>query len=34
MRPDAPTRELLWNVDAILPDGRTVGSPTFHVQIQ
>ena len=30
----AAAHELLWNVDAVLPDGRTVGSPTFRVQIQ
>lgn len=25
---------LLWNVDAVLPDGRTVGSRTFKLQVQ
>ena len=25
---------LLWNVDAVLPDGRTVGSPTFELQLK
>jgi hypothetical protein len=24
---------LLWNVDAVLPDGRTVASPTFEVRL-
>jgi len=24
---------LLWNVDAVLPDGRTVSSPTFEVRL-
>jgi hypothetical protein len=32
--PDGAARELLWNVDAVLPDGRTVGSPTFRLRIQ
>ena len=31
---DAAAHELLWNVDAVLPDGRTVGSPTFRVEVQ
>ena len=26
--------ELLWNVDAVLKDGRTVASPTFEVQLK
>lgn len=34
LRPEAATRDLLWNVDAVLPDGRTVGSPTFRLRIQ
>ena len=25
---------LLWNVDAVLPDGRTVASPTFQLQLR
>jgi len=25
---------LLWNVDAVLPDGRTVASPTFELQLK
>jgi hypothetical protein len=25
---------LLWNVDAVLKDGRTVASPTFEVQLR
>ncbi len=25
---------LLWNVDAVLPDGRTVPSPTFELQLK
>ncbi len=25
---------LLWNVDAVLPDGRTVASPTFDLQLK
>ena len=25
---------LLWNVDAVLPDGRTVASPTFELQLR
>ena len=25
---------LLWNVDAVLPDGRTVASPTFEVRLR
>ncbi len=25
---------LLWNVDAVLPDGRTVASPTFEVKLK
>ncbi|HZJ52766.1 MAG TPA: hypothetical protein VFD38_01400 [Myxococcaceae bacterium] len=25
---------LLWNVDAVLPDGRTVASPTFEVRLK
>lgn len=25
---------LLWNVDAVLPDGRTVGSPTFELRLK
>jgi hypothetical protein len=36
--PDAVSRpaqgkELLWNVDAVLPDGRTVASPTFQLRL-
>lgn len=26
--------ELLWNVDAVLPDGRTVASPTFEIRLK
>src|SRR5262245_24264686 len=25
---------LLWNVDAVMPDGRTVASPTFELQLK
>jgi hypothetical protein len=25
---------LLWNVDAVLPDGRTVASPTFELKLR
>ncbi|HEY1334724.1 MAG TPA: hypothetical protein VGF31_10750 [Myxococcaceae bacterium] len=25
---------LLWNVDAVMPDGRTVASPTFELQLR
>jgi len=25
---------LLWNVDAVLPDGRTVASPTFELHLK
>jgi hypothetical protein len=38
--PDAALRatgkgsDLLWNVDAVLRDGRTVGSPTFKVRLE
>jgi len=34
LRQTATTRELLWNVDAVLPDGRTVGSPTFRLRLE
>jgi hypothetical protein len=30
----APGGALLWNVDAVLPDGRTVASPTFDLQLK
>jgi len=30
----APGGGLLWNVDAVLPDGRTVASPTFELWLQ
>jgi hypothetical protein len=30
----APGGGLLWNVDAVLPDGRTVASPTFELQLK
>jgi len=37
--PEAVTRRaagggLLWNVDAVLPDGRTVASPTFDLHLE
>jgi len=25
---------LLWNVDAVMPDGRTVASPTFELRLR
>jgi len=34
LRPSGTARELLWNVDAVLPDGRTVGSPTFRLRLE
>lgn len=30
----SPGGGLLWNVDAVLPDGRTVASPTFELQLK
>jgi hypothetical protein len=30
----APGGGLLWNVDAVLPDGRTVASPTFELKLK
>jgi hypothetical protein len=34
LRQSGTARELLWNVDAVLPDGRTVGSPTFRIRLE
>ena len=34
LRQTGTARELLWNVDAVLPDGRTVGSPTFRLRLE
>ena len=34
LRKNGPPRELLWNVDAVLPDGHTVGSPTFRIRLE
>jgi hypothetical protein len=34
VRQRAAGRELLWNVDAVMPDGRTVASPTFELHLR
>ena len=34
LRQDGAARELLWTVDAVMPDGRTVGSPTFRIRVE
>ena len=33
LRQRAAGSELLWNVDAVMPDGRTVASPTFELRL-
>ena len=33
VRQRAAGSELLWNVDAVMPDGRTVASPTFELRL-
>ena len=33
VRQRAAGSELLWNVDAVMPDGRTVASPTFQLRL-
>ena len=33
VRQRAAGSELLWNVDAVMPDGRTVPSPTFELRL-
>ena len=34
LRRRAAEDRLLWNVDAVLPDGRTVASPTFELRLR
>jgi len=34
VRQRAAGRGLLWNVDAVMPDGRTVASPTFELRLR
>lgn len=34
VRQRAAVGELLWNVDAVMPDGRTVASPTFELRLR
>jgi hypothetical protein len=34
VRQKAAGGEVLWNVDAVMPDGRTVASPTFELRLR